>query len=212
MKQKDLYESLAAHLDQNVVGAPLTESFLKILEISFPGEEAQIALKLPFSNQTLAQLAALYPDRTDGLEEILKRMVKRGTVYTSQPPGRERVFRLLPTVVGFAETPFWSGKDTPEARALAPLWFQYRDEGFSAELARGTPVMRVIPVETAVKDASQILRHPERESRRDDLQRRRLLSLSAGGALPGQRLRPLRRELPSFRLDGALHRGAGHGP
>ena len=158
MEKRQLYEALAGHLDQNVVGAPLTESFLKILDISFPVQEAQIALKLPFGNQTMAQLAALYPDKTtDALEEILKRMVKRGTVYTSQPPGRERVYRLLPTVVGFAETPFWSGKDTPEARALAPLWFKYRDEGFAAELARGTPVMRVIPVETAVKDVSQIL-------------------------------------------------------
>ncbi len=157
MERKELYEALARHLDESIVGAPLSPSLLKILEISFPGEEAEVAVKLPFGNQTLAQLKELYPERAAGLEEILERMVKRGTVYTSQAPGKERAYRLLPTVVGFAETPFWSGKDTPEARALAPLWHAYRDEGFGAELARGTPVMRVIPIETSVKDSSQIL-------------------------------------------------------
>lgn len=157
MERSELYESLARHLDENIVGAPISQSFMKILEITFPGEEAEIAVKLPFNNQTLAQLKELYPEKGEAVEGILARMARRGTVFTGQQPGKQRVYRLLPTVVGFAETPFWPGKDTPEARALAPLWFNYRDEGFTAELARGTPVMRVIPVETSVKDHSQIL-------------------------------------------------------
>jgi NAD-dependent dihydropyrimidine dehydrogenase PreA subunit len=157
MEKAQLYEALAKHLDQNIIGAPFSPAFKGILEILFPQEEAEVALKLPFENKTILQLQELYPEKADALEDILQRMVSMGTVFTSQSAGKERVYCLLPTVVGFAETPFWAGKDTPMARRLAPLWRQYCDEAFNNELARGTPVMRVIPIETSLKDNSQIL-------------------------------------------------------
>ena len=98
--------------------APVSPAFIEILEIVFPQEEAEVAVKLPSANSTLQQLQKLFPEKADGLEGILGRMVQRGTVFTTQSPGKERVYRLLPTVVGFAETPFWAGKDTPMAGAL----------------------------------------------------------------------------------------------
>ncbi|MEW6263620.1 MAG: 4Fe-4S dicluster domain-containing protein [Thermodesulfobacteriota bacterium] len=158
MNQTALYESLARKLDQGVIiGAPLTSTLIEILEILFPPEEAEIALKLPNQNKPLSELKALYPDRADGLGEILDRMARRGTVYSAQKPGQEKVYRLLPSVVGWSETPYWAGRDTPEARNLAPLWIKYRDEAFGAELARGLPALRVIPIAQALKDESQIL-------------------------------------------------------
>lgn len=157
MEKAQLYEALAKHIDQNIVGAPFSPAFMKILEILFPQEEAEVALKLPFSNKTISQLQELCPEKADALEDILQSMVKMGTVFTGQPAGKERVYRLLPTLVGFVETPYWAGRDTPLARRLAPLWRRYLDEAFNNELARGTPVMRVIPIETSLKDNSQIL-------------------------------------------------------
>ena len=74
----------------------------------------------------------LLPDRAESLEEMLNRMIERGTVYTSQHPGQERKYRLFPSVVGWAETPFWAGKETERTRKLGPLWVKYRKEAFGA--------------------------------------------------------------------------------
>ncbi len=158
MDDTKLYEELAKYLDQGVVGAPMSPALIEILKILFPGEEAEIALTLPLQNTSLSDLKDVFPDRVDTIEKILNQMAKRGTVFKSQRPGQDARYRLLPSIVGWAETPFWAGKDTPDARKLAPLWIKYRDEAFGAELARGEmPVMRVIPVSKALKDESEIL-------------------------------------------------------
>lgn len=158
MEEKQLYEALAKYMDQGVVGTPVSPALLEILTILFPPEEAEMALKLPMRNQTLSDLKALFPEKGDSLEVMLDRMVRRGTVFTSCKPGQERKYRLLPSVVGWSETPFWAGKETEETRKLAPLWLKYREEAFGAELARGDmPVMRVVPVERSLRDSRQIL-------------------------------------------------------
>jgi H+/Na+-translocating ferredoxin:NAD+ oxidoreductase subunit B len=158
MAEENIYEALAAYLDQGVIGTPASPALLKILEILFPFEEAIIALRLPLQNQTLSELQSIFPEKGDELGAILDRMARRGTVFTSRKPGQEGKYRLLPSVVGWSETPFWAGKDTAETRKLAPLWLQYREEAFGAELARGDmPVMRVVPVEKSLRDSRKIL-------------------------------------------------------
>jgi Na+-translocating ferredoxin:NAD+ oxidoreductase subunit B len=157
MDRKKLYETLARHLNQGMVGAPMSPSLMAIIEIMFTEEEAEVACRLPFDNRTLDDLKVLYPERSDSLESILMGMARNGTVFTQQKPGRERKFRLLPTVVGWAEAPYWSGIDTEKARKLAPLWIKYRNEGFGKELARNIPTVRVIPIDHALKEKSQIL-------------------------------------------------------
>jgi len=158
MEQHTVYEQLAQHLNSGVVvGAPMAPSLLEILEVLFPGEEAEIALTLPFAQEPLSKLKELYPGKQDSLEDTLNAMVRRGTVFTIKPEGAERVYSLLPTVVGFSETPFWAGKVTEDTQKLSPLFLRYREEAFSKELARGMPAVRVIPVETSLKDDSQIL-------------------------------------------------------
>ncbi|MBU2548759.1 MAG: 4Fe-4S binding protein [Proteobacteria bacterium] len=157
MTEKALYEKLARHIDQGLIGSPRSPALMEILEIMFPGVEAEVALNLPMQNKSLAELQPLFPDRPD-LEDILTRMARRGTVFTSRRPGRERKYRLLPSVEGWAEAPFWAGLDTPEARKLAPLWLRYRDEAFGAELARGdVPVMRVLPVSRTLRESTEVL-------------------------------------------------------
>jgi ferredoxin len=60
--------------------------------------------------------------------------------------------------VGWAETPFWAGRETEATRRLAPLWLRYRDEAFGQELARGDmPVMRVLPVSGSLRDSREAL-------------------------------------------------------
>jgi len=158
MKKNELFEKLAEKFDTDqVVGAPLTPSLLKILMLLFTPDEAEVALKLPFQNTSLEQAKPLYPEYGDEIETILDAMAKRGTVFRDNKPGIGKRYRLLPSLVGWAETPIWHGKPTQQARDLAPLWRKYRKEGFAAEMARGKPLMRVIPVNTSLQDPSQVL-------------------------------------------------------
>ncbi len=157
MDRTKMYEDLAKHLDQAPIGAPMSPALLGLLEILFPEEnEINVALKLPLVNKTLSELKALYRD-VPNIEDILDRMVKRGTVFVSRRPGEGKKYRLLPSVVGWAETPYWGGKDTPEARKMAPLWLQYRDEAYAQEMTRGVPPTRVIPVSQTVQDHGNVL-------------------------------------------------------
>jgi ferredoxin len=157
MQDAKLYEELAAHLDQGIVGSPKSPALMEILEILFPGEEAEVGVRLPMQDKSLPELRELFPERADSVEDTLNRMVKHGTVFVSGPPD-ERKYKLLPSVVGWAETPFWAGRDTPETRKLAPLWLRYREEAYGAELARGgTPAVRVIPVSQTLRESSEVL-------------------------------------------------------
>jgi len=157
MEDGTRYEELAEHLDQGIVGAPKSPALMGILEILFPGEEAEIATRLPMQDTTLQELQQLFPDRTDTIEEAVERMVKRGTVFVSGRPGVERTYKLLPSVVGWAETPYWAGKDTEEARKLAPLWYKYREEAYGQELARGIPPVRVLPISETLRESTEVL-------------------------------------------------------
>ncbi len=156
--EEDLYGRLAEHLDRAINGVPMSPRLMEILRILYPGEEAEVALNLAiYENRTLTQLQELMPDKAERLEEILSRMARRGTVLTVQKPGRERIYRLLPSVVGFAEAPFLGGEDTPELRRLARHWKEYLEEGFGEELARKVPLIRVVPVGESLRDPSQVL-------------------------------------------------------
>ncbi len=156
--EENVYQRLAEHLDRAINGVPMSPHLMEILHILYPGEEAEVALNLAiYENRTLSQLREMMPDKADRLEEILSSMAKRGTVLTTQKPGKERIYRLLPSVVGFAEAPFLSGEDTPELRRLARHWKEYLDAEFGEELARKVPLIRVVPVGESLRDPSQVL-------------------------------------------------------
>ncbi|MGC9325936.1 MAG: 4Fe-4S dicluster-binding protein [Desulfomonilia bacterium] len=157
MEKQHVYEKLGGHLNQGVVGAPMSPALMEILTIMFTAEEAEIACRLPFEKKTLSELKDLFPEKSESLESLLADMAKNGTVYTEQKPGKERKYCLLPTVVGFSETPFWAGLDTERARKLAPLWCTYCNEAFGQELARNIPAMRVIPIDHSLKNKGEIL-------------------------------------------------------
>jgi NAD-dependent dihydropyrimidine dehydrogenase PreA subunit len=155
---ENVYEELAEHLDRALAGAPMSPTLIEILRILYPGEEAEVATRLNiYENWTLEQCKENIPDKADRLEEILDRMAHRGTVLTERKPGRDRTYRLLPSVVGFSEVPFLSGADTADKRALAPLWKKYLMEDFSREMERGVPLIRVIPIGESLEDQAEVL-------------------------------------------------------
>lgn len=153
MGQTNVYETLAEHLHSMPIGAPKTPELIEILKILFTEEEASLAVRLPFFPMSLDALAQRTGVEKDPLKAMLDRMAKKGTVFVD-PEAREPQYRLLPTVVGFSETPFWPGRRTEETEKLAPLWMKYAVSAFYHEIGglSDTPVVRVVPLEQTLSD------------------------------------------------------------
>ena len=200
MKHSKPYEELAKHLDQGIVGSPPSPALMGILEILFPGEEAEVGVRLPMQDTSLPELREMFPERADSIEGLVERMVKRGTVFVAGQ-GEERKYRLLPSVVGWAETPYWAGKDTEDARKLAPLWIKYRDEAFGAELARGLPPVRVLPISETLRESSEVLPYEALKSKVE------AQSFCAVGACPCRQMKRYAGEGCDHSLDNCLHFG-----
>lgn len=154
---EDVYVKLARHLDEMPVGAPMSDELLEILRILFTPEEAELGSMLPFMNFTPEDISAAAGVPPAELETALDGMVSKGTVFKSVKDGVAR-YRLLPTVVGFSETPFWPGEDNARVRALAPLWYSYFRSAFGREIGdREVPLLRVVPVAEEISSGTQVL-------------------------------------------------------
>jgi electron transport complex protein RnfB len=157
MSGHDVYDQLAEYLNSMPIGAPKTPELLEILKILYTEKEAALAIKLPFLPMTLDALT----DRTGiaeaQLKPMLEKMVKKGIVF-EELGGDEAMYRLLPTVVGFSETPFWAGKRTSENEKLAVLWRKYARDAFYHEIGglSETPLVRVIPVQESLSDTRKV--------------------------------------------------------
>jgi Pyruvate/2-oxoacid:ferredoxin oxidoreductase delta subunit len=155
--EDNIYKRLAEHLDQAPIGAPMSEELVEILRILYTPEEAKIACSLPFSNTGRDQLAEKYGMDPEEMGRLLDGMVAKGTVFR-KGSGPEAKYRLLPTLVGFSETPFWPGKDNEVVRKLSPLWISYWSKAWGKEIAdRKTPLVRVVPVEEEVVSSSRVM-------------------------------------------------------
>lgn len=110
MKPAEVYQKLADHLNEHTtLGLPKTPSLFRILEVVFPAEEAEIALRLPMQHTKLSVLKDLCPE-VPNLEEILESMIGNGTVSCYEQPGQEKTYCLLSAFGGWLETPFLGGE------------------------------------------------------------------------------------------------------
>ncbi len=160
MDTNELYLKLREHLNDFILGIPHQPTVIQMLKVMFPPEEAEIALKIPMMDTKLSDLEKRFPE-VESLEERLDRMVNRGTLFWNQAPGKEKVYRLMTGVGGWTETPFWGGKDTSQAREMAPLYTKMKTLEFSESLAEGVPLVRVIPVMESLEDSSEVLPYDE---------------------------------------------------
>jgi len=202
MQEAKLYDELAKHLDQGIVGSPRSPALIEILKILFPGEEAEVGARLPMQDKSLAELRELFPERADSIEDILNRMVGHGTVFVSGRSSEERRYKLLPSVVGWAETPFWAGRKTEEARKLSPLWLKYREEAYGAELARGgMPPVRVLPISESLRESKEVAPYETLKEKIDEQ------SFCAVAKCPCRQMRAYVGEACDHSLENCLHFG-----
>ena len=160
MHHLEIYEMLRSKLNKAPVGFPkgLEGEEKEILRVLFTEEEAEFALKLSLVSFTLEDISKKIGKDVDSLRAILDRMAKKGTVLKDEG-GDETVYRLLPVVVGWFETPFWPGpgKDGRQER-LAPLWDKYWINAWLDEIGdRNTPIMRTLPDRDAISPEAQVV-------------------------------------------------------
>jgi Pyruvate/2-oxoacid:ferredoxin oxidoreductase delta subunit len=94
----------------------------------------------------------------DSIKATLDKMAKKGIVFKDER-GDETVYRLLPIVVGWFETPFWPGlgKDSRQER-LAPLVRKYATDVWLDEIGdRNTPIMRTLPERDSISSEAQVM-------------------------------------------------------
>jgi electron transport complex protein RnfB len=152
----DVYVALAKHLDEVPIGAPMSDELMEILHILYTPEEAELAVRLPFGESTLEELSGMTAMPREELEAMLDAMASKGTVFKLMMGG-EMKYRLLPTIVGITETPFWAGVETDMTRKLAPLWLKYARGSFGRMLGeRELPLVRAIPIKEEIDSSSQV--------------------------------------------------------
>jgi formate hydrogenlyase subunit 6/NADH:ubiquinone oxidoreductase subunit I len=153
---EDVYERLRQKLDQLPIGFPKSDEAIEILKTLYTPEEAELAIRLPVLNKTLEEIAAELGENQEELRKKLERMADKGTVYAVEREGKQ-IYRLLPSLVGFSETPFWSGKKNERTKKLAPLWKKYFSKKFFHEIGdRKQSILRVIPVNTYIESGSKV--------------------------------------------------------
>ena len=149
----DVYVKLAEYINMAPVGAPMSDKLIDILKILFTPEEAALAQHIPFLNTDLPSLVETTGMNEDNLKEMLVGMAKKGTVFMNE----KGKFRLLPSMVGFSETPFWPGTRTDTTDRLAELWVSYITEEYGKEVAgRETPLVRVVPVQESIESGATV--------------------------------------------------------
>ncbi|MGQ9722555.1 MAG: ATP-binding protein [Candidatus Jordarchaeum sp.] len=152
----EVYRKLREKLDNIPIGFPESEGAIEILKNIFTPEEAELALKLPVVTKSLEEIAANLKEDPATLRKKLDAMADRGTVLAIEKEGK-RLYRLLPSVVGFWETPFWPGKKDEKTLKLAPLWRNYFENKFAYEMGdRKQIIFRIIPVNIAISPESRV--------------------------------------------------------
>jgi electron transport complex protein RnfB len=148
----DVYERLAARLDQLPNGFPSTESGveLKILRKIFTPEEAEMALKIKPLPETAESMAERLSMSLTDLQPILDNMVKKGQIGTTKMRG-QRVYMLFPFAVGIYE--FQLNRLDKE---LVDLVEEYFPTLFKSLGNFEPDFFRVIPVNTQIKAEHQV--------------------------------------------------------
>ncbi|MFB0562695.1 MAG: 4Fe-4S binding protein [Candidatus Lokiarchaeia archaeon] len=152
----DVYKKLRDKLDQLPIGFPESEEAFEILKALYTPEEAELALRLPVQIKTFEEIVEELGEDPEELKEKLDSMADKGTVFHIEREGK-RLYRMLPSLVGFSETPFWSGRKDERTQKLAPLWRKYFEKRFSYEIGdREQSIMRVIPIDVSIESGSKV--------------------------------------------------------
>ena len=148
MMNEDSYEKLAEALDRLPNSFPRTKSRVEIaiLKRIFSPKEAKLASQLTRKFETAKEIGARVNEKSETLEDELKRMAQRGLLWHFEYEGVSYC-RLAPFLIGFYEAQLHTMDHT-----LAHLVEEYFAEGGAEGIMKPQPALhRVIPSQAAFK-------------------------------------------------------------
>jgi electron transport complex protein RnfB len=189
IKEGEIYEQLAQHLDALPNRFPSTESGVELLLLAtlFSPEEAGIALSMGLKAETAGLIAAHAETDPKKTRDTLKRMVAKGLIEIRKGEG-EFGYALKPFVVGFYEG------QLPRMNAeMAAIFERYFHETMGSILRPKPSLHRVIPVSKAIpfhveihpyERAGELLEHAQSWGVRDCICRKQQHLLGKGCSHP----------------------------
>jgi Fe-S-cluster-containing hydrogenase component 2 len=158
------YRLLRQRYDRQVTGAPDSPHMIKILQLLFSPQEAQIARKMPARLTTLDALTTRLKMDAQALSDKMRDMAGRGLVVDIEYNG-EQYFALPPVVIGFFEFTYMRMREDLPMKELSKLFDAYmkEDDRFVRSIFKGpTQIGRSLVHEEAVpKNGGQSASHKE---------------------------------------------------
>jgi ferredoxin len=155
----DVFDRLRSHLDSLPSGFPATDSGveLRILKRLFTTEEAELALNVSITLEPAAAIAARAGLSAEATEERLKRLSRKGLIFSIEAPDRPAVFMAAQFVVGIWEY---------HVNDLDPEFVRDMDE-YIPILSRSAfgrvPQLRTIPVGKSIRAGVETLPYEQAE-------------------------------------------------
>ena len=151
----DIYDRLAAKLDELPHGFPRTDSGveLRLLAKIFSPEDAAMALDLLPIPETVTAIARRLGLKVDDLQRVLDRMVARGQITTGRYGGNQ-VYMLAPFVIGIYEYQV-PHMDTE----LAEMFEEYAPSLLTTVGGTKPALARVVPVNARIEARAEVLGH-----------------------------------------------------
>ena len=157
---EEVYHDLQKHLDQFPIGYPATKSGveIRVLKHLFTPKEAEIAIKLKWSYETVDDIHKnIEPNISTGeLEKTLDTMVSKGLINFKRE-GENKYYAIIPLVVGIYE--YQVDKLTKE---FIEDFEQYKDNEFALEIISTKNLqVRIIPLEQSLTPENQVASYDE---------------------------------------------------
>ncbi len=159
-QKNDVYEKLAAHLDNLPGGYPSTESGveLRILRRLFTPEEAEMALMLAILPEEAKVIAHRAKCSVEETTNLLEEMHQKGLVLKIRRKGRRDLYMALQFVIGIWE--YHVNDLDPE---LAKDVGEYIPVLFDADTWKKAPQLRTVPVNQSIDHKLEILPYENAE-------------------------------------------------
>jgi Pyruvate/2-oxoacid:ferredoxin oxidoreductase delta subunit len=153
---KDLYRRLGKKIDGLSMKAPWNRAFGEILRELYTPEEAELAIRIPFSPSNIEEIRKTTKIDSPRLENLLESLSEKGLVMDMRVNG-EYYYMLSPIIIGIFEFTMMRTGDNINPKEWARMFHDYLNDDDSflkANLAKGQKVMplRTLPYAEAINE------------------------------------------------------------
>jgi len=160
MVGKDIYRRLGRKIDSLTTRAPWNDAFYAILSELYTADEAYVAVRMPYTPSSLAQVEKATGWEAARLQKILDSMSSKGLVIDFWA-GDEYRYILSPLVIGIFEFTMMRTGDNLDSKKWAKLFNDYMhgDNSFyAANFDRGKKIspLRTLPHDAAIDESDYV--------------------------------------------------------